>query len=74
MRRSLRREIRFLRVYAVTSSVILVVLCTAAFRQTATAKFDELTVGRINVVDANGALRLVLSNKDRMHPGMMGGK
>jgi len=74
MRRSLRREIRFLRAYAITSSLILVVLCTAAFRQAATARFDEITVGRINVVDANGALRLVLSNKDRMHPGMMDGK
>ena len=31
-------------------------------------------VGRINVVDANGALRMVISNKDRMHPGMMDGK
>ena len=74
MTRALRREIRFLRVYAVTSSLVLVVLCTAAFRQAATAKFDEVTVGRINVVDANGALRLVISNKDRMHPGMMDGK
>src|SRR5918995_6299151 len=74
MRRSLRREISFLRAYAVTSSLILVILCTAAFRQAAPTKFDELTVGRINVVDANGALRLVLSNKDRMHPGMMDGK
>ena len=75
MRRSFRREMRFLRVYAVTSSIVLVVLCTAAFRQGAvTGKFDELTVGRINVVDADGSLRLVISNKDRMHPGMMDGK
>ena len=60
---------------ALTSSLILVVLCTAAFRQgTAATRFDEITVGRINVVDANGALRLVISNKDRMHPGMMDGK
>ena len=74
MTRSLRSEIRFLRIYAVTSSLVLVVLCTAAFRQAAPTKFDEVTVGRINVVDANGALRLVISNKDRMHPGMMDGK
>lgn len=74
MRRSLRRELTFLRAYALTSSVILTVLCTAAFRQAATAKFDELTVGRINVVDANGGLRLVISNKDRMHPGQLGGR
>ena len=74
MRRSLRSELRFLRVYALTSSLVLVVLCTAAFRQATVTKFDEITVGRINVVDADGALRLVLSNKDRMHPGMMDGK
>jgi hypothetical protein len=36
----------------------------------ATQRIDELTVQRLNVVDANGTLRLVLSNKDRMHPGV----
>ena len=74
--RSLRRELRFLRAYALTSSLILVVLCTAAFRQsTATNQtFGEITVGRMNVVDADGKLRLVISNKDRQHPGMMDGK
>jgi hypothetical protein len=75
MRRTLRREIRFLRLYAVVSSLVLVLLSTAAFRQSnATGKFDELTVGRINIVDGNGTLRLVISNKDRMHPGVMDGK
>ena len=73
--RSLRRELRFLRVYAVTSSLILIVLCSAAFRQPAPNQtFGEITVGRMNVVDADGKLRLVISNKDRMHPGMMDGK
>lgn len=73
--KSLRRELRFLRAYALTSSLILVVLCTAAFRQsTANQTFAEITVGRMNVVDADGKLRLVISNKDRQHPGMMDGK
>ena len=74
MRRSLRRELRFLRIYTVTSSIVLVVLCTTAFRQAKTQALDELTVGRINIADADGKLRMVLSNKDRMHPGMMDGK
>ena len=72
--RSLRRELQFLRAYALTSSLILVVLCTAAFRQTTNQTFGEITVARMNVVDADGKLRLVISNKDRMHPGMMDGK
>src|SRR5687767_4073642 len=75
MHRSLRREIRLLRGYAITSSLVLVVLCTAAFRQTSvTRTFDEITIGRMNVVDADGTLRLVISNKDRMHPGVIDGK
>jgi hypothetical protein len=36
-------------------------------------KIDELTVQRFNVVDANGTLRMVIANKDRMHPGVVDG-
>lgn len=74
MKRLLRREIRLLQVYAVISSLGFVFLVAAALAQSsATQKIDELTVQRINVVDANGTLRFVLSNKDRMHPGVMDG-
>jgi hypothetical protein len=72
MRHSLRRQLWFLRTYAVVSSVVLAVLATAALRQPAQT-FGEITVHRINVVDANGTLRMVISNKDRMHPGVMDG-
>ncbi len=74
MTKSIETQLRFLRIYAVTSSIVLVVLCTSAFRQAKVQSLDELTVGRINIVDADGRLRLVISNKDRMHPGMMDGK
>ena len=46
---------------------------TAFTQQYSTQRIDELTVQRLNVVDANGTLRFVLSNKDRMHPGVMDG-
>jgi hypothetical protein len=72
MRHSLRRQLFFLRAYTIASSIVLVVLCTAAFQPSA-QKFGEITVERINVVDANGTLRMVVSNKDRMHPGVMDG-
>jgi len=65
----------FLRIYVVVSSLALVFLTTAALRQAGRSQnLGEITVERINVVDANGTLRLVLSNKDRMHPGVMDGK
>jgi hypothetical protein len=75
MTRSLRRQLRLLRAYAVITSLLLAGLGAAAFRQTSTRHtFGEITVERLNVVDANGTLRLVISNKDRMHPGVVDGK
>jgi len=75
MTRRLRRDVRMLQVYCTLSSLVMVFLAVAAFRQTpAQPKTDELTVQRLNVVDANGTLRLVLSGKDRMHPGVLDGK
>jgi hypothetical protein len=75
MPRTLRRELRLLRAYAAITSLVLAGLTTAAFRQaSAPQKFGEITVERVNVVDADGTLRLVISNKDRMHPGVLDGK
>ena len=65
----------FLRIYVAVSSLALVFLTTAALRQAGRPQnLGEITVERINVVDANGTLRLVIANKDRMHPGVMDGK
>jgi hypothetical protein len=73
--RSLRRELRFLRAYVCLASLVVAAVSVAAFRQNKpTASFGEITVERMNVVDADGTLRLVISNKDRMHPGIMDGK
>ena len=74
MRRSLRRELLLLRAYVVVSSLILIVIAAAAFRQAPLPRsMGEITVERLNVVDANGTLRMVLAGKDKMHPGVMDG-
>lgn len=74
MRISLRRQLRILQVYAAISLALTAFVSITAFTQpTSTQRIDELTVQRLNVVDANGTLRFVLSNKDRMHPGVMDG-
>jgi hypothetical protein len=77
MTRRFRRQIRLLQAYAAGSFLLLLFFAAAAMTQstsTPSQRIDELTVQRLNVVDANGTLRLVLSNKDRMHPGIMDGK
>ena len=80
MRASLRRQLWFMRVSMTVASLALVVLATfstGAFRQPAAQSpqnFGEITVERINVVDKNGTLRMVIADQDRMHPGVLDGK
>jgi len=72
---TLRRQIRLMQAYMAGSFLVLLFFAAAAMTQSnATQRIDELTVQRLNVVDANGTLRLVLSNKDRIHPGAIDGK
>jgi hypothetical protein len=65
----LLREVRALKAYAFVSSAVLVILAFGAFRQPAPAaqkgKFTELDVERINVVEPDGKLRMVISNRPR---------
>lgn len=74
MKRRVRRQIRALQAYAGGASLALVALVSMGLAQSTRQRFDEISVQRLNVVDANGTLRMVLSNKDRMHPGVMDGK
>ena len=73
--RQLRRDLRLLKLWAGLSTVCFVGVAGAAFRQATppSRSLGEITVERINVVDADGTLRMVVSNKDRMHPGVMDG-
>ncbi len=60
----LRRDIRFLKAYAFVTTAALGVLALSAFRQQKT-KFTEIDVERINIVEPDGAYRMVISNRPR---------
>lgn len=64
---SLRREVRMLKGYALFSSACLFILALGAFRQPQEqkARFGEIDVERINIVEPDGKLRMVLSNRPR---------
>lgn len=66
------RDLRWLKMYAVATTLILgaVALTTAKSLNTQ----GELTVERINVVDPNGTIRLVIANAERFPPPRLGGK
>ena len=60
------RDIRFLKRYAIgTTTVILVMAVTAFVQQPQKQKFTEIDVERINIVEPDGNLRMVISNRPR---------
>jgi len=61
----IRRELRILKAYALVTTVLLATLAFAAFRQQQPRRFSEITVERINVVEPDGTLRLVIANRAR---------
>ena len=69
---TLRRDVRLLKIYALCSTTAFFVFALAAFARpmltASKAKFDEIDVERINVVEKDGKLRLVISNRERSRP------
>jgi len=64
-----------LRLYSITLTFILVYLLLSGFGSgVRSEKFKEITVERINVVEPNGKLKMVISNSERQHPGMFDGE
>ena len=75
MQSKIEKEVRFLKVYAVVATIGFAVLFVSAFTmQSQRQKFDEIDVGRINVVEKSGKLDMVISNQERQHPGVSNGK
>jgi hypothetical protein len=69
----MHKRVRLLEGYAVVSLLIFGVLAFSGFTPTA-PKFDEITVQRLNLVEKNGQLVLVMANRDRMPDPIVNGK
>jgi hypothetical protein len=65
----LEREVRVLRRYAAVSLFGFLLLGAAAFQGGQRQRFDEIDVERINVVEPDGRLALVIANQARL-PGV----
>ena len=62
----IRRELRMLKGYAVLVTLLFGTLSIAAFRQSSQkVRFTEIDVERINIVEPDGTLRMVISNRPR---------
>src|SRR3954469_9124976 len=75
MDEQLRREItRLRRTTAIAVSLLVVVGASAFVQARARTTFDEIDVQRINVREANGTLRLTISNHARLPKAVVGGQ
>jgi len=71
----LAKEVRLLKAYAVVAAVVCAALFTLLFAGVnRTQAFEEIDVERINIVEKSGELRMVISNQERQHPGIVNGK
>ena len=71
----LKRDVRLLKAYALIVTGLLCVLAFAGFSQgNQKNKFAEIDVERINIVEKDGKLKMVISNSDRQHPGVIDGR
>lgn len=60
------RDIRFLKRYAIGTTTVILVMAVAAFvQQPQKQKFTEIDVERINIVEPDGNLRMVIANRPR---------
>lgn len=69
------RELRLLKAWAVVSSVLLgAFMLIAAKTQSGKVKFDEIDTQRINILGADGKLRLTISNNEKSPGPIIGGQ
>jgi hypothetical protein len=75
METKIQRDVRALKIYAVVSSLLCAVFFLTGFVfPSAKQKYEEIDVERINIVEKDGKLRMVISNQERQHPGIVNGK
>lgn len=72
--RSIRREIQILRVYALLSTVAAGAFLLGAVHEAKNASFDTVTLHRINVLDREGKLAMVITNHDNAPDAITNGK
>jgi hypothetical protein len=76
METKLLRDVRLLKAYSLLITILLAVVAFTSMTHAdqKNNKFEEIDVERINVVEKDGKLKLVISNSERQHPGVVDGK
>ncbi|SDX39058.1 hypothetical protein [Aequorivita viscosa] len=65
----MNKELIFLRTFAVATVMGMVVITSSAFKQNGNQKFSEIDVERINIIEKDGTVKMVITNVDRFPNG-----
>lgn len=65
----MKKELIFLRAFAFATVLGMVVLTSSAFKQYGNQKFSEIDVERINIVEKDGTVKMIITNMDRFPNG-----
>lgn len=68
------KELAFLRAYALFTAIGVIATVFYAFNSSDNRKFSTIDVERINIVEKNGDLKLVISNSEKQHSGIINNK
>jgi hypothetical protein len=71
----LEKQVKILKLYVIVLTIIVIAGIIVILKMMHTnGHFDEITAGRINIVEQDGKLRMVISNHENQHPGSYNGK
>ena len=65
----MNREIIFLRSFAVATVIGMILISSSAFKQFGNTKFTEIDVERINIIEKDGTVKMIITNVDRFPNG-----
>ncbi|HLW50093.1 MAG TPA: hypothetical protein VKZ78_03910 [Sphingobacteriaceae bacterium] len=65
----MNKELVFLRTFAGVTAIGMIFLSTSAFKSTGNQRFSEIDVERINIVERDGTVKMVITNVDRFPHG-----
>ena len=65
----MKKELIFLRTFAAVTAISMVYIATTAFNESGNQKFSEIDVERINIVEKNGTVKMVITNVDKFPNG-----
>ncbi len=75
MEEKILKEVKFLKAYSAVLTILLISFFLMSFISNPMKEsFEEIDVERINIVEDNGDLKMVISNQEKQHPGMFDGE